>query len=125
MAKAKRPTYAELEAQLIAVRKDRDDERGRRYSAEKEVETTREQFADLKQRLLNSENECARLNGYMARVHEDDIVRDGFVEIEDENGKRFVPKRPGPQERVIHHGGLDNYDYINGERRKKTHWTGY
>lgn len=92
--------------------------------AEKE---TRAQFADLKQRLVHAENELQRLNGYMARVHEDDIVRDGLVEIEDSRGKRMVPKRPRPQEYQSAPIGYDMSQQFGGnyEERRQTHWTSY
>lgn len=82
------------------------------------------QLADLKERLYNSEQELARLNGYLSRVHEDDIVRDGLVEIKDEQGIRMVPKRPSPA-LVVQHG----INYAQGSAsygsNKKTHWTNY
>lgn len=132
----KRKTIAQLTAEianltdLLSV--SRDAVRGWQGEVSKlkdEVKESRSQFADLKERLLNSETETARLRGYMSRVHEDDIVRDGFVEIGDEGGKRQVPKRPPPMQRSHQYEGnalemsdtFDNY----GNRKPRTHWTSY
>ena len=102
----------------------------RASAAEAEVKTTREQFADLKKRLFNAEAELARLNGYLARVHEDDVVRDGLVEIDDDRGKRMVPKRPKPLRTVGQSAGssIQGWDFASSyqsDGRKRTHWTDY
>lgn len=52
------------------------------------------QFADLKQRLFSSERSNEFMRGYLARVAEDDIVREELIERGDPNGEReLVPKR--------------------------------
>ena len=114
-------TYGETEMgrKYYATRDERD-------AALKEVKEVREQFADIKRRLLEAETETARLRGYLARVHEDDIVRDGLVEIEDAQGKRLVPKRPPP----MNAGAVEHYEQFNssvgyGSNKKQTHWTNY
>lgn len=89
---------------------------------EKEVH---DQFADLKQRLHDNEVELSRLRGYLERVHEDDIVSDGFVEIEDEQGKRMVPKRSPPR-MIVPGNNFEMPSYDNyGREKKRTHWTSY
>jgi predicted nucleic acid-binding Zn-ribbon protein len=111
----------EMEAQqerYSAMRVERDKFKQRE-------EKTREQFEDLKKRLLEAETEQARLRGYLSRVHEDDIVRDGMVEIEDSQGKRMVPKRTPPLLSNVYDSydtGLGGLAYSN---EKKTHWTSY
>lgn len=104
--------------------------RERMEAAEASAKETREQFADLKKRLHNSEMEVARLNGYLARVHEDDTVREDFLTVGEPDGQqRLVPKRK--------HGFLGNQEpdytrfdtgnsYIDDIRnRKPKHWIEY
>ena len=104
----------------------------RASAAEAEVKTTREQFADLKERLFNADAELARLNGYLARVHEDDVVRDGLVEIDDDRGKRMVPRRTTPLRTVRQNdssiqGAVESFGaaFAPLTGRKRTHWTDY
>ena len=91
-------------------------------TARQSEEEARKQFADLKERLLNAETETARLKGYLERVHEDDIVRDGFVEIEDEKGKRKVPMRPSHRQSFRPEV---NIAYGMDDCQRRTHWTNY
>lgn len=93
-----------------------------KHEAVVETRKTREQFADLKERLHNAEMENARLRGYLGRVHEDDIVRDGFVEIEDAQGKRSVPKRPNP---LAPHQLVQHFFDNEPMGASRTHWTSY
>lgn len=104
-----KPTIKSLQADLDASRRQCNEnyENGRAWKAKAEtaeaaLKESREHFADLKERLSNAEAETSRLRGYLDRVHEDDIVRDGMVEIEDDNGKRMVPKRPPPMQSSQH-----------------------
>lgn len=53
----------------------------------------RRKLTDLKERLATSELENARMRGYIERAQEDDTVREELIAVEDENGKRMVPKR--------------------------------
>jgi hypothetical protein len=130
----KRKTIAQLEVELARITKAKDDyyqsyrdATARATASDESLKESRSHFADLKERLLNAETETARLRGYLARVHEDDIVRDGLVEIEDGQGKRSIPRRPPPLEAVrysspaISTDQFDNY----GSRKKRTHWTSY
>jgi len=139
----KRKTIKQLEAEIYSLEQDvkalnarlhdkenqKDDMRVDRDKALQAEKKTRAQFDDLKQRLLSTETENARLNGYMSRVHEDDIVRDGLVEIEDRQGKRLVPKRPNPMQS----NSYTNYEQFQSPSinsmlygtEKKTHWTSY
>lgn len=131
----KRKTIAQLEAELVSLRETSNSnyENGRKWRAqaeenEKALKESRSHFADLKERLANAEAETSRLNGYLARVHEDDVVRDGLVEIEDANGKRTVPKRQPPMMAVTHQVHTPSmFDEIDtyGRSKKRTHWTSY
>lgn len=51
------------------------------------------QFSDLKVRIVNAENENQRMRGYIARVHEDDVVREELVTTGTEDQVRLTPKR--------------------------------
>lgn len=98
----------------------------RRLKAEEAAQLAEKHFADLKERLFNADIELSRLRGYLARVHEDDVVRDGMIEIEDSNGKRQVPRRQPPFTNLAYRDdagmGLSSL-YHNSEKR--THWTSY
>lgn len=94
---------------------------------------TRKQFDDLKQRLRDSELELARLQGYLARVHEDDTVREELITAGEPGGQEnLVPKRK--------HASLANYNFdatrldnshsfesltYGEERRRPKHWVNY
>jgi len=126
---AKEPTKKTLQALLTEAREKAtrwerswDEESAKRRTAEASLKESREHFADLKERLANAESETARLRGYLERVHEDDIVRDGMVEIDDQNGKRLVPKRPPPL-RIEQNFTTEFANY--GGTQKRTHWTSY
>lgn len=132
--KEKPKTRAELQALIDSLEatqhgywKDVNEARQAAAAAREETKEVREQFADLKRRLHESEVQNARLNGYADRVHEDDIVRDGFVEVEDEQGKRQVPKRPSRAVlyQADEHVGRDFYDQSTGRTKRRTHWTSY
>lgn len=61
---------------------------------EKALKETREQFADLKRRLLEAENTNQFMRGYIARLQEDDVVREELVVTGDPGGEtQMVPKR--------------------------------
>lgn len=127
-----RKTIKQLEADLAAAKAlahenylNGSEWRTKAEQAETALRESRSHFADLKERLHNSETELARLRGYLDRVHEDDIVRDGLVEIEDGDGKRMVPKRPAPLRTVPHDAGMDAFLNHSGTQRNRTHWTSY
>jgi hypothetical protein len=132
-----RPTIKALEVKVAELQalSDSNYESGRKWRGlaeerEKQVTATREQFADLKKRLHNSEMEVARLNGYLSRVREDDVVREDLVTTGDpEGGQRLVPKRKheylGNRES---NGSLDammGCDSYGNRREKPKHWIEY
>lgn len=123
-----------LTEQLAAMEKSRDTysqalttERGLRHAAEARVEETHSQFADLKKRLHTAETEVSRLNGYIARVREDDTVREELVTIGDPDGeRRMVPKRK--HEYLGAHAADTNcFETMNSyrDRPKPKHWIEY
>lgn len=100
----------------------RSHERANRIRAEESEKETRKNFADLKERLHNSEMDVARKEGYLDRVREDDRVSDPLVEIEGPEGKRFVSKRhPMP---IMNTNDYELHRAMHG-REKRTHWTSY
>lgn len=128
----KRKTIKDIEAELVRVSGQRDanyekyrEAAGRASTAEEALKESRSHFGDLKKRLHDSEAELARLRGYLDRVHEDDVVRDGMVDITDESGTRQVPKRPPPMMRGYSEPmAVTGYDQF-GRQKKSTHWTSY
>ena len=101
---------------------------------EAEIKEVRKQFADLKERLSNSELENQRLRGYIARVQEDDTVREELIVTGDPDGERqMVPKRKPTQflapsqyrnfeqEQM----GLGYTSYHDRDRPKPKHWVNY
>ena len=122
---------AEVKRDLASHREAVSEQRQRRQAAEAEVKETREQFADLKKRLHIAETEVARLNGYIARVREDDTVREELVTVGDPEGdRRMVPKRKheylGNSEPNLTQFA-DSAGCYNGyrDRPKSKHWVEY
>lgn len=133
-----RPTIKALQEEAAKLKKIGDDnyESGRKWRGlaeerEKQVTTVTEQFADLKKRLHRSEMEVARLNGYLARVREDDTVREELVTTGDiEGGQRLVPKRKheflgNSEECGGTLAGAMQYDNYGSRREKPKHWIEY
>jgi hypothetical protein len=98
---AKLQTRKELLASIAALQaalKDKVDAleqaRGRAEDALARERQTRSQFDDLKTRLAYAEGEVQRMGGYIARVQEDDVVREELVRTGDPEGhEQLVPKR--------------------------------
>lgn len=62
--------------------------------ATKSEKVARSQIDDLKERLALAESENQRMRGYIARVQEDDVVREDLVKVGDPQGDhQLVPKR--------------------------------
>jgi hypothetical protein len=114
----------------------RDDVR-KSLAAVKEAENQRnsvvEQFGDLKKRLHNAETEVARLTGYVARVREDDVVREELIAVGEPGGEqRMVPKRK-PEYLGNREGGYSDCGVgVTGEtffeshrKQKPKHWIEY
>lgn len=82
---------------------------------------------DLKERLAVSEAECQRMRGYIARVQEDDVVREELVKTGDADGEcQLVPKR-----KPTSFTSADPYQmpgHVMGYRPqapKRRHWVTY
>ena len=60
---------------------------------QQQLNEARKTEADASYRLKAAEMEQARLNGYIQRVAEDDMAREGHIEMAD---IRSVPRRPSP-----------------------------
>lgn len=112
----------------------RDEARGNYVVADKRNKELREQFDDLKQRLVAAEQANQFMRGYVARVQEDDVVREELIATGDTEGEqRLVPKRkPTVFERPDDfteprrrgdsvYGGFLNRD----DRPKPKHWVTY
>lgn len=121
---AKVSAFSEARSKMI------HDTRIEKASAEEREKEAREQFADLKKRLHDSEMEVARLNGYLARVREDDVVREELITVGEPDGEqRMVPKRKpeylgNREERHSIHDMMSDGDY-GRERKKPKHWIEY
>lgn len=123
---------AEVSSTSEARSKMIHDTRAAKAAAEESEKETREQFADLKKRLHRSEMEVARLNGYLARVREDDTVREELVTTGEPGGEqRLTPKRKpeylGNTE--DDYSGMKSSDpmmhYLERDRKKPKHWIEY
>lgn len=137
--KPKRQTRAQLEARIAELEEAGRDglavrENLRKHLAESRdrEKQTRSQFDDLKTRLAQSEAEVQRMGGYIARVQEDDVVREELITTGDPAGQQqLVPKRKhepfGEMRRVssrnfVHDGG----GYMSAESRQPPkHWVTY
>lgn len=127
--------YEEAEAMSKKMRTERDDERGRRQQAEARIKETEQQFSDLKQRLLAAEQANQFMRGYLARVQEDDSVREELVTVGDPDGEqRMVPKRKSatferpddftrPNDRDQF--GMGYVDQMRERDHKPKHWITY
>lgn len=103
-----------------------------RYAAEADAKAARTQFDDLKKKLYDAEIEISNLRGFIARVREDDAVRDPLVEVDDQLGKRQVTKR-FPSNTPISYTMQHHDKFVSGsmnglygqDREKPKHWTSY
>ena len=127
--KMPKPTYAELEKSLASCRQDLQIAR----AAEAKLRNDMGDWADLKIRLLAAERSNEYLRGYVARVQEDDIVREELVTVGDPEGERHLkPKRtsttftrPDDFTMPAHTNEYGRYIDDNERRRKAKHWITY
>lgn len=111
--------YDERANTIDALKKDRDE--------------VKLQFADLKERLFNTQMVLERLRGYVDRVQEDDIVREELLTVGEPGGEeRLVPKRRHMAQQYLVHpshvGGEDFYREMSSSNRphqKPKHWINY
>lgn len=91
------------------------------------------QFSDLKTRLLSAERANEFMRGYLARVTEDDQVREDLVQVGDPHGEQaLIPKRKSTL-----HPRPDDFSYptqsemmgysdsARERRRRAKHWITY
>lgn len=104
--------------------KENDGQRTEIYRVQQAAKETHEQFADLKERLQAAETSNAFNRGYLQRVSEDDLAREGFEQFDTPDGAVIRPRRPPPSVQYVQAGDTMGYD--NGRSRpKKTHWVNY
>lgn len=134
-----RKTIQQLEAALAGAEAEAKSyldqavaARGRADTSDQCLKESRAHFADLKERLSNSEMENQRLRGYIARVQEDDTVREELLTVGDPTGEQhMVPKRkptvfeqPNNYSTPRNETSFDHYtDRAN--RAKPRHWITY
>jgi multidrug efflux pump subunit AcrA (membrane-fusion protein) len=127
-------TAAELLAARDARRTAEIAAREAREAAAKEVAQVRAQFDDLKRRVQDAETSNQFMRGYIARVQEDDTVREELVTMGEPDGEQqLVPKRkPTPFPRPSDFTQLEpsdaygiSYDERQERKRKARHWITY
>lgn len=99
----KRKTIASLEDRIAGLEASLQQvnnfagERVREANAAADREKqTRKQFDDLKLLLATTESENARMRGYIARVQEDDVVREDLIPIGDPEGQMQLTAKRKP-----------------------------
>lgn len=105
----------------IAAR-DAEQRRLRDLASAREVEIkqTREQFNDLKTRIQAAETANQFMRGYLARVQEDDVVREELVTTGEPGGEQqMVPKR-----KPTHFSRMDDYT-VFGDRDGSSPYHGF
>lgn len=134
MAEPKPLTRAQLEAQLAELQARLAEANGRLRGHEEARRQAAREMDDLKERLASSEAENQRMRGYIARVQEDDVVREELVPTGDPAGEqRLVPKRqpteffaPSPyQQREEAGRGYGGHMMAAERREKPRHWVTY
>lgn len=129
MPKAKETT-ASLKAEIARLESELGQHRTlvhqwqtAKTASDNALKESRVHFADLKERLADSESNLARLSGYIDRVREDDNARDGF-DVVDQHRELVVPRRkPAAAMQASSLEGVTVTDRANGQRRR--HWTDY
>lgn len=119
----------ELTRRSLAAKSDQLDQSITRETS------TRAQFEDLKSRLATSESDNQRMRGYIARVQEDDVVREELVSIGEPGGEqKLVPKRkttvfgePYPYMVDAARGddSIGMTHYRDANRPRPRHWVAY
>lgn len=95
----------------------------------------RGEIDDLKERLVAADAANFRLQGYLDRVREDDIVREELVLTGDPQGEQhLVPKRPAPMRpigieaatTIVSSSPYDEGRAFRGtDRPRRRHWVTY
>lgn len=121
---------AESQAQVEQEREHADGWRKRAYKAEEEVAETRQQFAELKERVATLGALNAEMRGYIGRVQEDDVVREDLVQTGDlAGGESYLsPKRKHrrfDEQLYEAKAGIMGGIYANESTRRRKHWVNY
>lgn len=124
--------YEEAEALRKKAVDELQEERAIRKGLDETLKTSRENFNDLKQRLHAAETSNQFMRGYLARVQEDDVVREDLLTVGEPDGEQhMVPKRkpttferPSDFTEQTEDRGLYG-GYASRERRKPKHWITY
>lgn len=120
------------DAEIEHLKRDRDTFASQVGELLAKLEGSRGDFADLKQRLLAAELANEHLRGYLARVREDDTVREELLTVGDpEGGQQLVPKRksepfPTPDHfnNPKENRGYDEYGSLRTPKPPR-HWVSY
>lgn len=116
------------EEKLGRAEAERDRERTNRIGLETKIKEVTQQFDDLKSRLHAAETSNQFMRGYLARVQEDDTVREELIAIGDPLGEQqLVPKRkrtefPSPNQYTDFNAGGDRF---YGNKTNNKHWVTY
>jgi hypothetical protein len=125
----KRQTRAELAAALAAANELLAGKDSLLRQERAAAETVRKNADELKIRLSEAEADNQRLRGYIARVQEDDVVREELVRVGEPDGDyQLVPKR-----KMTPFSGPDPYSRCDvaatgmrhAERAPRRHWVTY
>lgn len=118
-----------------ADRKNIQDLFAKCNAAEDEAKRARAEHDDLKERLLVLTRENEQMRGYIARVQEDDVVREEVVCETQDGNSRLVPKRMHRSfDRSLAMGDAscvgdtatdERYGLSNRERPVPRNWTTY
>lgn len=121
-----RTALSNRDEMIVKLRAERDTAIKARNEAQME-------FADLKRRLHNAELINERMRGYLARVQEDDTVREELITVGEPGGvEKLVPKRkpwhvPDAENAYMDTRAGSEMQYMSGEelRRQRKHWIEY
>lgn len=125
---------AELNEKLHLLERVLHAKTGELDNATAREKTAGDRLNDLKTRLATSEADNQRMRGYIARVQEDDVVREELVSIGEPDGEQqLVPKRkPTPFSEPNAYSAMGEcvtegrmYHGDQSQRRKPKHWVTY
>lgn len=120
------------DASYLNAKKETEAAASKMLAAYAARDTALKEFADLKDRLYAAERENARLQGYLERVYEDDVAREGFLEVPAGAPEmRLQPRRPAPLRAVNEPSAaaatqaLGYADRADCRHPRPRHWVNY
>lgn len=127
---------AALQEQLADQKKEGETLAREQRADQETITGLRKRIDDLKTRLATAELENARLRGYVARVQEDDVVREELVTTGDSEGaQQMVPKRKPtafePPDHLTNHlreqtgAGIFSGESLARRGERPRHWVTY